>query len=61
MRLIASALIAATGLSVGLGQAALAADLPQRPVYNPCASCCCGGSCSHLDRLLRRWQRRRGI
>jgi len=38
MRLIASALIAATSLSVGLGQAALAADLPQRPVYNPPAA-----------------------
>ena len=32
MRHIASALIAVAGLSLGLGQAALAADLPQRPV-----------------------------
>ena len=35
MRLIASGLIAAAGLSVAIGQVALAADLPQRPVYNP--------------------------
>ena len=33
MSRIASALIAVAGLSLGLGQVALAADLPQRPVY----------------------------
>ena len=33
MRLIASTLIAAASLSVGFGQAVLAADLPQRPTY----------------------------
>jgi len=32
MRRITSALFAALGLSAGLGQVALAADLPQRPV-----------------------------
>ena len=34
MRRIASGLIAAAGLSVVISQVALAADLPQRPVYN---------------------------
>ena len=35
MRRITSALFAALGLSAGLGQVALAADLPQRPTYVP--------------------------
>jgi len=36
--LIASALIGAASLSVALGHAATAADLPQRPIYNPPAA-----------------------
>ena len=35
MRSVASAIITASCLSVALGQVALAADLPERPVYNP--------------------------